>query len=374
MKLSLVIALSLFTSLAWSKAKVSNVVYSSLSSDEGSLTIKLSEAQNVTPSLRIDPKMIQVELKGAEVWPKINKKAAILSTSFDTELMAYQFDRDTVRVRAYLPYQIEGQEDKVQLDVKGDLLTLRFPKTQSKASTVGNLVTKPQPKKVETPKIELDEKYLEELLGSVEKETKTKDPLKTETETVIKTDKVEIKKSAPSRIFSESDKKDKNFNLTSYIGKFVAILGVMLLLLYGVVAAFKKGFLGKGKAGLFGKNKMIDVLNTTYVGPKKSLMLVKVQNQVFLVGMSDTGFTMLSEIDEGNALMKTGEQITTGTNFDLELNTANQEDDLDQRVKLKEVVNGSYPVDLAEASVAVQEKVRFSDKVREKVKTLRPLN
>ncbi len=119
---------------------------------------------------------------------------------------------------------------------------------------------------------------------------------------------------------------------------------------------------------------MIQVLSTTYVAPKRSLMVVKAHNQIFLVSNSETGLQLVSEMTDTAGLIKAGEKIVTGSNFDVNLGTA-EESDEEIGLKLKENINESTPVpeEKGIAALSAKDIVKFSDELKKKAKKLRPI-
>lgn len=119
---------------------------------------------------------------------------------------------------------------------------------------------------------------------------------------------------------------------------------------------------------------MIQVLSTTYVAPKRSLMIVKAHRQIFLVANSESGLEFLSEMTDTTGLLKEGEKEVTGTNFDLNLGEARQTVH-EHSVKLKENIQESTPIE--ETSVATKlipkDIVKFSDELKKKAKKLKPI-
>ena len=74
------------------------------------------------------------------------------------------------------------------------------------------------------------------------------------------------------------------------------VLGLMFLLFY----AFKKLVL---KNSLFGKyNKMVNVLSTGFLGPKKSIALVEVAGEVLVLGISNDHISLLSNIQDSDKI------------------------------------------------------------------------
>jgi len=389
---SLLLVLPLLASLSvFAKTKIDGINFKA-ANKQGVVTIKLKGALQETPELTIRDRMIQVAIPNVVVWPKIEKKATI-GKDFDTTLMAYQYDKNLVRFRLLLPYTLKGNEGLVSLSLKENQIEVHFPKLISKAINTNKRVAQKAPRKFKAKTVKAkpsvdkyDESYLEKLLKSKEQAAKKKvaqNGLNKEAKKVVQpaTDQVNMALAATAK----TDKLTSNstFSLGSYIGKFVAFLGVVLLLFYGAVTLMKKGVLKKGKLGFLNSTKAVEVLNTTYVGPKKSLLLIKAHNQVFLVGSSDQGLQLVSEINDVTGLIKEGEKSLAGNNFDTNLGTAETGD---KEFKLKEVIS---PVDAEQETIGqnqeaksladlidreeVRKSVKFSDQIKNKVKGLKPL-
>ena len=167
-----------------------------------------------------------------------------------------------------------------------------------------------------------------------------------------------------------------SFSLTGYIGKFVAFLGLILVFFWGAVQLMKKGAFKKSKLSFLNSTKVVEVINNTYIGPKKSLVLVRAHNQVFLVGSSETGLQLISEVNDVSGLMKDGEKQIAGDNFDTNLGSANTNN---KEFKLKDVISENKTASQSEgldkllADTATEDKVKLSDQIKDKVKNLKSL-
>jgi hypothetical protein len=120
-----------------------------------------------------------------------------------------------------------------------------------------------------------------------------------------------------------------------------------------------------------------------------------------LISSTETGITLLSEINDVAGLIKTGEEEVTGSNFDTNLYTANKnsvqfkmkeesteryadmQDDYEMS-SLDDMLNDNVPTkqkstkNLTNASLSIekspiQDKVRFSDQIKTKVKNMKQL-
>lgn len=397
----LIFLLVFASSEVFAKLKVTGLNYNAKNSTTGRMVINFSGNLREAPELKVKKNILQVTLPETIVWPQIDKKIT-LKNKFDTDLKAYQFDKETVRVRAVLPYDISKKAENVSLRIKDNSIELYFPKkaigkTVAKSKKVKRKTVKAAiatKKSIQVKKQEYDEKYLDYLLSQkennkqveVKKEILAKrESAQKETNVTIK-DEVTTKAAAPflGETLEGSDDKvnKKQFSVMSYIAKYIAFLGIILLGLYGAVRLMKKGVLKKGKLGFLNNTDIITVLSTTYIAPKKSLMLVKVHERILLLGNSDSGLTFLTEVEDTTSLLKEGEKKVSGANFD---STIDKVDIADIGSKVKEKQNpfagyeeifakGSAKKNPMDSSSAESSKGRFSSQIKEKIKNLKPLN
>lgn len=365
---------------------------------EGKVVIQLDQEIEGFPELSVKGNYVQVAIPGSYVWPKIEKKFSY-EKRFDSTIMAYQFNKDRVRVRAILPESLESQSSSVSLALKGKRIVINFPKEKTaKTARVGRApAVVGAPENVKTVD-KYDESYLDKLLKEKEEAIKVKKPTALNKESSALKGKTtsntggEAKKDEVSMALSGTKKSGSNLSLMSYAGKFAGFLALVLLLFYAVVALFKKGAFKKGKLGFLNSTKIVEVLNTTYIGPKRSLLLIRAHNQVFLVGSSEKGLHMISEVDGISGIFKDGEKEISGSNFDTNLESAQQKN---PSFKLKEFLNRPSDEDnfedgaenFALAAVAKEieakdtqqtnnekpAKVKFSQQIKNKVKDLKPL-
>jgi len=331
-----------------------------------------------------------------------------------TTITASQADRDSVSVKALLPYSLQGKESLVNITLKEGSIDVSFPRiiTNTKAIRAPAIVattalTPAAAKAVEASNIEaekLDENYLSTLVKENEKlavaqhpEAKKVNVAKKETQadTIPSGDRVSltqagIQKDSAKSVFNKEEPTKSAFSLTSYIGKFVAFLSLMVLGFYGVLTLFKKGVIKKGKLGFLHSTKLVEVLSTTHVAPKRTLMMVKAHKQVFLISNSETGMQLISEINDVTGLIKTGEAELTGSNFDTNLFKASRkekefklkEDNFANDYSLDDMLNDNdgVGVDKTEThalkaieKTPVKDQVRFSDQIKTKLKNMKQI-
>lgn len=356
-------------------AKIEEIGFKTHTENHGTMTIQYNGRLRGNPELTVKDRMVQIEVPNSYVWPKIEKKATI-NGQFDTTLMAYQFNDGLVRIRAMLPFSLKGKENLVNVVLRDGNIELNIPTVETKTVSAPVQAKKNVPTPKTAPRVEpqieaqaakreaaqYDESYLTQLLN----EKPAQADLAGDFEEA--SDKVSVAQSGQEKIVGA---KENNFSITGYIGKFVAFLGLVLLLFYGIVSLMKKGVFKKSSLGFLNSTKMIEVLNTTYVGPKKSLMMVKAHNQIFLVSSTDAGMTLISEIKDVSGLLKEGEKQIAGSNFDSSLGEAEEKS---PQFKLKAVAQGSaLSLDQLLDEKPVKDTVKLSDQIKTKVKSLKSL-
>ena len=103
--------------------------------------------------------------------------------------------------------------------------------------------------------------------------------------------------------------------------KMISALVVVLVCIYLGVYFLKK-LMGRRSAAN-GKNNLLEVLETTYVGPKKTVSLVRVAGRSVLIGVTDSQISILTELDAGETSAITAAAVENESEgFDRLLKTA----------------------------------------------------
>jgi flagellar biogenesis protein FliO len=415
---TLVLFLASLTSLNLSASdvtiKAADLV--NLKGTEARLSIKHQGILNDNPRISIADKMLTILIPNSGLSGKISKKVN------GTTVTATMNAEESVLINVALPYSLQGRESDVAITLKEGIIDVLYPRIEIAQKNIAKEITRSPSitdKQVIAETAEsiaaadkLDESYLSKLAKNQEKLAEEKHPeTKKEANKIaqIDTDRVNLaqagitKMSNTSQSAGEQVTKDSksNFSLAGYIGKFVAFMAIMIAGFYGVLTLFKKGIIKKGKLGFLHSTKLVEVLSTTHIAPKKTLMMIKAHKQVFLISSTETGITLLSEINDVAGLIKTGEEEVTGSNFDTNLYTANKnsvqfkmkeesteryadmQDDYEMS-SLDDMLNDNVPTkqkstkNLTNASLSIekspiQDKVRFSDQIKTKVKNMKQL-
>lgn len=374
--------------------KIKDINIADQKEDTISLSLKFDGNLESAPELLLKDHIIQLVINGASVWPKIEKRVTLGNDKQDTTLLAYQFEKNLVRFRVITNFEVKEIEEKINVSVKDNEILVKFPVVaksgkDSENTVVGNAQTKEEvPPQSERAILKYDEKYLETLLQ--EKETKSEKNKNKLQAKDIKEDEVKMRSSSlQQKVQSNQEtlKGSSNFSFMGLITKFVAFLGLILLGFYSLVVLVKKGVIKKGRLGFLNDTKIVSVLNTTYIAPKKSLLLVQVHNQVFFLGSDDKGIHFLSEVNDVAGLLKNGEKQVAGNNFDTNLNdisTTTAKAGLSKEFKLKDDIHssseqvttgiaGGIKDDLMSLITGSETTVKLSDQIKKKMKNLKPL-
>lgn len=381
-----------FSSMTLAGVKVTSVELTT-SGQNGYVNIALDGRSSELPDVKVYGKVIEVTLANAEGFDAIFKNVK------GAQLSANSLNGKAI-VKAILPYNIPA--DAVNVGFKNSAVEVVFPRGKvtaenKTAAYEGSGVSPKEVQEVKAPapvqaldkttenkvsKDILNEDYLNKLMKE-EGAPKANQIVGGE----VKTDEVKIKQAAVAKInpapaqaqnnaVPQAASSSDNFSFAGYAAKFTIFLTLVLGLFYGVVQLLKKGVFKRGKLGFLNNSQLIEVLSTTYVAPKRSLMVVKAHKQIFLVANSESGLTFLSEMTDTTGLMKEGEKFVTGTNFDLNLGSAENSTEAETLVKLKENIMESTPVteDKGLSKIAVaKDIVKFSDELKKKAKKLKPI-
>jgi flagellar biogenesis protein FliO len=352
----------------------------------GILTINYSGNLVDYPELNVNLNSVDVLIPNSRIQKPINRKVNFVTNNRHTRIKASQRRSNVTKIKTILPFTIDKVKDKVSLVIKDNKILLTFPKlkaesayitTKAKASTVAKTSPTSIRKASPVAKDLLNEDYLNSLIDQEKSfaananSIKNVDKVKTtqSSQAANKATPVSVKNAKKVPLSSGKS----SFSFMTYVGKFVAFLGVVLLLFYGVITLMKKGVIKKGKLGFLNKTDQVTVLSQTFIAPKKSLMLIRAHNQVFLVSNTDAGIHAISEINDVSGLIKDGEKIIAGNNFDDSLGDADSDEKLVSKVKMKEDISQSNKQSSLSAFIGTKDRVKFSDQIKKKVKGLKPL-
>jgi flagellar biogenesis protein FliO len=342
------------TAVAHAGVKVTSLDWTE-NAGQGRFVVTLSAPASEVPEWDVKGGRFAMTLAGAEVEKNTVKKIA------GVRLAAANTSRGVLTTLTFPQGQINADDIALTMNDGKIEITTKLPLIAQATTKAINtrapaIVTKPQ----------IDKKSLgEDFLKKIEAEVAAKDTVvKSESKKPVAMDfKDEIKaqQAAPKR--------ETSFSIVGYAGKFIAFLGFVLLFFWGVIQLMKKGVLSKGKLGFLNNTQLVSVISTTYVAPKRSILMVKAHNQVFLVSSSESGMSFIAEVKDVPGIVKESEKAIVGSNFDDNVDEATTapKQNLQEKVDIYQSV-------IAEEKGSVQKDiVRFSDELKKKVKNLKSL-
>lgn len=328
--------------------KLQDISYS-FDGDKKILEIKLQKKLKAKPNLLIKDSIVQVTLPKSTVWPKIEKSFKLEGSNKKMIITAYQYNKDTVRFRAIAPNNFKFNLNQIKIIEEGHRIKVVINNN--------GIVSVDRKKKA------YDENLLEQLLTDQGRSNNERVLIKTAPEAK---DQVSVSLSGNRPVTTPGKNNIWNeFSVMGFVAKFIAFMAVIIIFFYGISHFFRKGTIKKGQFGFLKNMNAVSVISNTYLAPKKSLAMVRVNKQVFLLGVSDNGINMLSEIDDVAEVLKEGEKQVSGTNFDTELKGIN-DSEKGKKFTLKRDTS----------SIEVKDKIKnksVSEKIKNRVKNLKAL-
>lgn len=314
------------------------------SKDAETLTFRLdfNSPLKKNPSPVFYKKSIQFDFPEAFVIPA--KRSISTQDSMVSQVFAGQLDPQTLRVRLVLGEGRYEVKDNVHLERKGNSLIIRVDKepkdvldkflakvkqakaTEPKAAASKPVETKVKPVPVspvakplpvvapvveeeETPPIESKaqvEKAKPESLGNSEDSAEAA-PRITESAVPAPVAKAEAKPvNGQEKAGDFLNYKDPTIpeppSLLASGWKMFYTLAMVLALMFFIFYVFKKVVLKNSVLG--GNDKLVKVLSTGFLGPKKTIALVEVAGEVLVLGISDDNISLLTQIHDDERIEK----------------------------------------------------------------------
>lgn len=319
------------TSICNANIIINDIQYEKIGEQIGQIKVfyKGTISQSIKYSTRDD--LAQIEIQDATVWPKIEKKVEYWDDQkqSDAQLLAYQYDKNTVRVRMVFDKKMDwnaNDNSLLNLSTTENYITFNFPLKTNSFS---------------------DERFI---LDEIEKTEESK-------KTILSTP---VASAVDPNLNIKKDIKGPN--LYEYMVKISVFTILVLGIFYGIVQIFKKSVIRKGKLAFLKNENIVTVIGQNYLSPKRSLITVKVMDQVFLLANSENGISFLSELTSVAKVLKESEKQITGNNFDDSLDVNMEKDVSALKVREKKDILNS-----------VSDKITISEKLKEKMKKLKPL-
>ncbi len=243
--------------------------------------------------------IIQLSINDVSVYPA---KISSVNGGALTKIFAYQYAPKLVRCRLTVKGKAELYKDRFQLVPNGKILTLRFDEaivdklTTRAAQASATVDTKNKPasqkaapapdKEAAVEKVKISDSEERKLLEKVLSKTQEKNPEKAQA--------AAGQANAGQKPLASGKPLPSPFRI---FAKFAVVLGFFGLIALGL----RKLLRGNStlsrltKAGL-GKKKMIEVLSTHHLGPKKSIAVVRVAGRTMVIGVTNESINLITQL------------------------------------------------------------------------------
>jgi|GEM_PF-3293970 len=272
---------------------------------DGSYTIDFLLSQKVDAkavSVEFERNFIQLSLKGVSAYPA---RTETINQAALEKVFTYQYQPDLARARVLLKSAASAIKDKsswevtsrgVRITVKGQAVAASDTLKTNSASTSATDTAE-------------EERLVQEILA----ETKPGKQVAASAIAAPATVSEEQPLFATKTSSTESaDAKSKESPATRIFASLLLVIGVI-----GASAvAYRRFALGKGIGLPFqGRAKVIDVVSTQSLGPKRSVALIKVLDQYMVVGMAGESMNLLANLGSDVKIEKYLDQSGPGSSF-----------------------------------------------------------
>jgi len=234
--------------------------------------------------------IIQLSLSDTSVYPA---KISSISGQELTKIFVYQYAPKLVRVRLTVKGKAEAYQGKVSVRPNGKVLSIQLSGNTASdqvAAKAAQMRKKPEPAPATTDAEE--RALLDRILSADKPAEKPAEKVQEKTQEKLAT--------RPSKVTRPEEIVNPGRALASFAG--------VMLLLVACFFALKRlaSSAGKGQKGALGRlltktlgqpAKMIDVVATHYLGPKKSIHVVRVAGRTLVLGVSDGSINLITEFN-----------------------------------------------------------------------------
>lgn len=312
------------------------------SKDAETLTFRLdfNSPLKKNPSPVFYKKSIQFDFPEAFVIPA--KRSISTQDSMVSQVFVGQLDPQTLRVRLILGEGRYEVKDNVHLERKGNSLIIRVDKEPK--DVLDKFLAKVKQTKATVPKAAaskpIETKVKPEPVPPVAKPLPVVPPVAEEEETGPIENKAQVETAKPESLGNSEDSaapriaesavpapvakaetkpvsdqgkagdflnyKDPTIpeppSLLASGWKMFYTLAMVLALMFFIFHVFKKVVLKNSVLG--GNDKLVKVLSTGFLGPKKTIALVEVAGEVLVLGISDDNISLLTQIHDDERIEK----------------------------------------------------------------------
>lgn len=253
--------------------------------------------------------IIQVSLTDVSVYPA---KIMSLSDTYLSKVFAYQYSPKLVRLRLTVKGKAVDFQDKFNLQNDGKEITLTVgpvPKYNQTQVVQNHAQGAKQSAQLKAPQLQDSQPLSSGVSESIPKVEPLREGEDVKNEQISEKqllDHVIQSHAAPEKPVVE--KSPKSFSKPLAGGKPLPGFGKMLgslsgvLLLLGAVLFIAKKYVKKGGMGklasLVKKDKSIEVVASHYLGPKKSISVVRVMGKTLVLGVTEDSINLISQLQQ----------------------------------------------------------------------------
>ncbi len=262
--------------------------------------------------------IIQLSLSDVSVYP-----AKIFSVQgMDlTKVFAYQYAPKLVRTRLSVKGKAEDYKDRIQLKIEGKVVSIRLSEPADRVQSHAAQAARAQQGAGDSASAQSPSREPARATTTDEIKVQTAPGRMSDDEKILLE---KVIKSGESKSASRDSGRDReNEKLLSIAGgkpgpSLAKTFGMLILTLgaFGALALLLKrvrangssnprrlsGLVGKFfRAGLGQKEKMIDVVATHYLGPKKSIAVVRVGTKLMVLGITNEAINLIAQLPDRGA-------------------------------------------------------------------------
>lgn len=222
---------------------------------------------------------IQFSLAGSTIYPA---KMLYSENAIFSKVFAYQYSPQLVRIRFTVSGQAADFQGKVTWAVDGNTLRIQFPKKS----------------------LTIDEKTEQRLLAKV---TQSEAPIERAVENKTKATVTHASLTAPTLTSSAGKKGNYSSSMIRSFLMMGLIVGGLSLILFVIRKQVKKKKSGSGTnhgwwsklltKAIHKQEQLIEILAQHPLGPKQSIMVVRIQGQQLVLGVTQDHVQLITQLD-----------------------------------------------------------------------------
>lgn len=256
-------------------------------SQKNSVAIALDTAlPNSAVQLEFVRDNVQISIKNSSIYPA---KMAHIEDAAYYKVFAYQYSPDLVRIRFSVNGEAQALQNQIKWNIEGKTLNIQFPNQ----GLIKNTPEKQNSEMGLTP--EKKESLLAKVLNSAPKAEDTQIERKPEEHKNLGKKNFELQKTS-----THEPRSLRKSILTMVLVLF--LLGAALLLLRRKnnkqAKKVGQGFFSQVFSGGLKKNKsLIEVVAQHPLGPKQSIVVIRIRGQQFVLGATEGNIQLITQLD-----------------------------------------------------------------------------